>query len=228
MSKVGLDKGSQHKLKGVSKLIAVIAKICRIFIYIAIPFIIIAAIITPTVINHTHIKNDTIVFKYGNESFELDKVEGKVVSYYNGEKLKTTSADAKAYKLAKKTLDKYSKRELIGYTEAAFIYVITYLVLIILTLKHLGKLFKNISRGTTPFTLDNIEHMRRMSKYMICAIILPMIVSILYLLVADIDFGINFGLIDVVEILFVLAMSFVFKYGYELQNESKTTIYDED
>ena len=94
--------------------------------------------------------------------------------------------------------------------------------------KKVDRLFKNIHDADTPFTLDNVEHMRKMSIYMISLIILPIITSILYQLVADINLSISFSLVSVIEMLFVMAMSYIFKYGYELQSDSKQKMYDED
>lgn len=229
MSKVGLDNNSQSKLKALSKIIEVIAKIGRIAIYICIPFIIFAAIITPVVINHTELKDDEIVFKYKDDKVTIKVEDDKVEVYHNDKKVDgEKDGDVVAFNSVKKVLDKYSNKQLIGYVEAGFILMLTYLILIILILKHLGKLFKNIRVGDTPFTLDNVEHMRKMSIYMISLIILPIITSILYQLVADIDLNISFSLVSVIEMLFVMAMSYIFKYGYELQSDSKKKMYDED
>ena len=229
MSKVGLDNNSQSKLKALSKIIEVIAKIGRIAIYICIPFIIFAAIITPVVINHTELKDDEIVFKYKDDKVTIKVEDDKVEVYHNDKKVDgEKDGDVAAFNSVKKVLDKYSNKQLIGYVEAGFILMLTYLILIILILKHLGKLFKNIRVGDTPFTLDNVEHMRKMSIYMISLIILPIITSILYQLVADIDLNISFSLVSVIEMLFVMAMSYIFKYGYELQSDSKKKMYDED
>ena len=228
MSKVGLDKRSQNKLKGLSKIIAVFAKIGRICLYVALPFIVLAMICMPILIKNTTVSESSLIFEYKNDKISMIEKEGKLEIYHNDEKMKSTSEDMKGYKTYRKAFDKYSKKQLIGYIEAGFIFIITYLILILLILKHLGKLFKNIHQGLTPFTLDNVEHMRMMSIYMISAIVLPMIASVLYQLCAEIDINVSFGIIDIVEILFVLSMSFVFKYGYSLQSESKTTIYDEE
>ena len=229
MSKVGLDNNSQSKLKALSKIIEVIAKIGRIAIYICIPFIIFAAIITPVVINHTELKDDEIVFKYKDDKVTIKVEDDKVEVYHNDKKVDgEKDGDVAAFNSVKKVLDKYSNKQLIGYVEAGFILMLTYLILIILILKHLGKLFKNIRVGDTPFTLDNVEHMRKMSIYMISLIILPIITSILYQLVANIDLSISFSLVSVIEMLFVMAMSYIFKYGYELQSDSKKKMYDED
>ena len=83
--------------------------------------------------------------------------------------------------------------------------------LIILVLKHLGTLFKNINKGQTPFTLDNVQHMQKMGLYMIAAIILPPLASLIFYICTDYDLNMSLNLVDVVEILFVYAMSFVFR-----------------
>ena len=135
--------------------------------------------------------------------------------------------DYKAFKKFRSILNDYSKKELVGYTEAGLILLISYLYLIILVLKHLAKLFKNINEESTPFTLENVDHMAKMGRYMIAVILLPIIASILYSVFADIDINIDFGIVSVMEILFVLAMSIIFKYGYSIENSNKNKSKDE-
>ena len=225
-----LNKKEQSKLKGLSKIIYIFATLGKICVYVAIPFIVIAMLVIPTVINHTNVtKDNNIEFKYQEESiYKKDIGNSKLEIIRNGEVVdKGDSADYKFFTKYKKTLDKYSKRQLIGYIEAGFILLITYLYLIGLVLKHLAKLLKNINEGATPFTLDNVDHMSKMGRYMIAVIILPILASLLYYIVADIDLNFNFGFIDIIEVLFVLAMTIVFKYGYNIQEEVKSSIYSD-
>lgn len=136
--------------------------------------------------------------------------------------------DEKEFNNLKKVLDKHSNKTLIGYFEAIALIIILYMYLISLVLKHLERLFKNINKGQTPFTLDNVKHMEKMGLFMIAAIVLPSLTSLIFYIVTDYNFNISLNFVDIVEILFVFAMSFVFRYGYILQEDSKKTIYDDE
>ena len=225
-----LNKKEQSELKGLSKIIYIFATIGKICMYIAIPCIILTMIIVPIIINNTNItKDNNIVFKYQKDTIYMkDLGNNKVEITYNDKVVdKDDSMDYKVFKKYRNTLQTYSKRQLIGYIEAGLILITTYLYLISLVLKHLAKLFKNINEGATPFTLDNVDHMSRMGRYMIAVIILPILTSVLYSVVANIDLNIDFGFVDIIEVLFVLAMTIVFKYGYNIQEEVKSSIYSD-
>lgn len=229
MSKKIFEEKDKSMLKGLSKFIYVIATIGKVCIYIAIPFLILTMIILPIIFNNTKVVNNNIVFTYRDDTVEMNDVgNNKIEIRHNGKIIdEDDHEDYKVFKKYRNTLNKYSKKELIGYTEAGLILLISYLYLIILVLKHLAKLFKNINEESTPFTLENVDHMTKMGKYMIAVILLPIIASILYSVFADIDINFDFGIISVMEILFVLAMSMIFKYGYSIENSSKNKSKDE-
>ena len=229
MSKKVFEEKDKSMLKGLSKFIYVIATIGKVCIYIAIPFLILTMIILPIIFNNTKVVNNNIVFTYRDDTVEMNDIgNNKIEIRHNGKIIdEDDHEDYKVFKKYRNTLNKYSKKELIGYTEAGLILLISYLYLIILVLKHLAKLFKNIKDEGTPFTLDNVDHMTKMGKYMIAVILLPIIASILYSVFADIDINFDFGIISVMEILFVLAMSMIFKYGYSVENSSKNKSKDE-
>ena len=116
---------------------------------------------------------------------------------------------------------------LIGYVETGFIFLIINLILYRIILKHLEDLFINIYNGDTPFTLDNVNHIKKMAYLMIATIILPSISGGIFELIMKTDLDIGFELFDIVEILFLFSMSYIFEYGYELQLDSKGKMYGE-
>lgn len=94
--------------------------------------------------------------------------------------------------------------------------------------KHLEEVFNNIYNGDTPFTLENVKHIKKMSYFMVACIILSEIgKSVLNLsIVKELDFDIE--IFDIVTILFLFAMSYIFEYDYEIQLDSKGRIYGEE
>ncbi len=95
------------------------------------------------------------------------------------------------------------------------------------TLEHLEKLFTNIKEGDTPFTLDNVEHIRKMFKLLIACIILSMIGGAIINIPFKGDLDIDVDILSIVQILFLYSMSLIFEYGYEIQLDSKGKMYDE-
>ena len=117
---------------------------------------------------------------------------------------------------------------LISYVETGFIVLIINLILYRITLKHLEDLFVNIYNGDTPFTLDNVNHIKKMAYLMIATIVLPSISGGIFELIMKSDLDVGFELLDVIEILFLFSMAYIFEYGYELQLDSKGKMYGEE
>ena len=89
------------------------------------------------------------------------------------------------------------------------------------------KLFTNIHDGSTPFTLENVEHMKKMAYYMIAAIILSTVGSAIIEIAFNDSAVMEFNLFNIVEIIFIYAMSYVFEYGYHIQKDSKGIMYND-
>ena len=97
----------------------------------------------------------------------------------------------------------------------------------IIILDYVDKLFTNIKNNNTPFTLDNINYIKRISYLMIALIIIDPISSILFGLLTNIvNNSTGFELISILEILIIFSMSYIFEYGYEIQKDSKGKMYD--
>ena len=228
MSKVVLNKKEQNILKGLSRVISFFAMIGRVFIYIAIVAFIFCMLISPKIIKHVKTYDNTIELKIGDEKMTMVKETNSKVVVYHNDKKESKMENVTSFDNLKKMFDKHSNNTIIGYSEAFLLLMILYLYIISLILKHLGKLFTNINGGETPFTLDNVEHMKKMGIFMIAAIIMPAVISIIFKLFTDVDLDLSLSLIDVVQILFIMSMTLIFKYGYSLQDGSKKTIYDEE
>ena len=110
--------------------------------------------------------------------------------------------------------------------EIGFAFLAAFLVILIKTLKHLELLFENINKGETPFTLENVNHIKKMAYLLIACIILSSFGQTIMNIPMDSD--IEFSMFDIVEILFLYSMSLIFEYGYELQLDSKGKIYGDE
>ena len=101
------------------------------------------------------------------------------------------------------------------------------LKIMIIILKYVEKLFSNIKNNETPFTLDNVGYIKRISYLMIALIIITPVSGILFdLLLGLSSEGSSIELIGILEILIIFSMSYVFEYGYEIQKDSKGKMYN--
>ena len=219
---VSLKKEEQKKMKVLSKIISVISKIGRIFCYIAIPFISLILIISPYLINKVEIKDNKLTLNLTN--INLLKKNDKVVLKVGSFVLTDADKDFLNTKVIS-IFENNSKAKIIGYIQTCFA---SFLVIIILTsiiFKHLEVLFENINKGETPFTLENVILIKKIAWKMIVIIIMSNISEGMFELLLNTDLNVNFETYDLVEILFLFSLSYIFEYGRLLGLETKGKMY---
>lgn len=232
MSVVKFKEEKQKKIKGISKAIYILARIGKIITTIAIPIIVFLLIVTPIFISNIELKDNTIVFKRTRIDDKITVTEEKL---NDGIKLQLKANDVliadetnqDAILQMKNILENNSKGEIVAFLELGYICLIICLVLYRMILNRLEKLFININGGDTPFTLENVKYIKQMAKLMIIALILPSGGGIIFEKILATDLGVDFELFDVIQILFLFGISYIFEYGYELQQDTKAKMYGE-
>lgn len=223
---VKLKEEQQKKMKGLSKTISVIAKICRIIVTVCIPIIIATMVLFGILIQKIDITNNEIKFN-GKENIKIIERNNNVSIKLNNRTISNIDDQDEIIKI-KNIFQNNSKIAILGYVEVGFVFVIISLVFIGMMLKHLEELFTNINNGDTPFTLDNVLHIKKMAYLMIAVIILPNIVGVIFEMILKTDLNIGFEMFNLIEILFLFSMSYIFQYGYEIQLDSKGIMYGEN
>lgn len=102
------------------------------------------------------------------------------------------------------------------------------LVLIYLLLDKLEKLFINIHNGDTPFTLENVQYVKQIALFLALSILFSFVSGIIFEMVTKIDMGVELEAMDIIYVLIVFSLSYIFEYGYEIQLDSAGRIYDEN
>ena len=98
----------------------------------------------------------------------------------------------------------------------------------IIILSYVEKLFNNIKNNNTPFTLDNVNYIKRISYLMIALIMITPVSELLFnMLIDNLENSSGFELMSILEILIIFSMSYIFEYGYEIQKDSKGIMYEE-
>ena len=232
MSVVKFKEEKQKKIKGISKAIYILARIGKILITIAFPIIIFLLIVTPIFISNIELKDNTIVFKGARIDDKITITEEKSNDGVNLQ-LKANGiliADERNQDTIlqmKNVLENNSKGQIIAFLELGYVCLIICLILYRMTLSRLEKLFININEGDTPFTLENVKYIKEMAKLMIIALILPSGGGIIFEKILATDLDVGFELFDIVQILFLFGISYIFEYGYELQQDTKAKMYGE-
>lgn len=233
MNVVKLEKEKQKRLKIISKIIFIIAKIAKICVRVAIVALAVAALIGIVCINSINvISNTEIEVNNGGNVIEYKIEDGNfvVTEQDNGNRINVKTVDIESKEEIEKItsiLNRNSKGTLIGYVVITLLFMEWALILLTITLGHLEKLFKNIHDGDTPFTLENVNHIKKMSYFMIAVSIVSAIGNVAgnLLIGEDVELNIGFGLIN---ILFLYSISIVFEYGYQIQQDTKGRIYGDE
>ena len=226
MSVVKFKKEKQKKVKGLSKAMMIISKIGRIGMYICIPIIVLVMALVPIVVNNVEIKDNQITYK-NEETFRMVEEDETINIYVDNKKVSDTISIDEV-KLIKKVFTNNSKTMIIVYVECGLVFLIGSFVLMVFVLKNLGKLFKNIYNGETPFTLENVKCIKHMAYFMIALIVIPNMAGRFFELVLREDLNVNIELVNVVEILFLFGMAYIFEYGYEIQLDTNGKMYGDE
>ena len=227
MSVVKFKSEKQKKVRVLSKIIAVIGKIGWILSIVGICLIGVIAIALPFALKNINIEDNKIVTN-SNIVEVVDEGNKLVLKHNNTILADITNQESIAIIKDIISSNLSDKGLLIGYCETALITLIVCLVLTMFMFKRLEKLFNNINQGDTPFTLENVEHIKKMAYIMIALIILPNVFGTIFELLLKRDLGISFELFNVVEILIIFVISYIFEYGYEIQLDSKGKMYGDE
>ena len=235
MSVVKLEKSKQKKLKVLSKIIYILAKIGKIGARIVAGCVIAGVIISTIILAKLNIessKHITINSSATDVAEYVERDDGTIVvtGLDENDQLvakELTEEESKDVKKIVGIVTKHSKGKTIALVICSGIAMVATMILTANALSNLEKLFKDIHDGDTPFTLENVHYMKTMTYLMIAVTIVAAIAEVFAGILTGTDISINMGF-SLVNILFLYSIAYIFEYGYNLQKDSQGTIYGED
>ena len=223
MNVVKFNDEKQKQVKTLSNVIELIGKIGGIVLKVAIPFVIFAMILVPYIINNVVIKDDKITFK----TDKIELLNDKEIAIYDIV-LIGVDGDITINKMID-VFNNNSKSKIIVYFEGGLLFLLIDLIIMIIILDYVSKLFSNIKNNNTPFILDNVNYIKRISYLMIALILITPLSGMLFNYLIGVEqITSTFELMNVLEILIIFSMSYIFEYGYEIQKDSNGKMYNED
>ena len=205
MSVVKFNKEKQNKLKIVSKTISIFSKILQVITIIISAVMIMSMLFIPSVINNTNVDNGSIIVADKNVmEFNLDQM--------------TTNTIVNVF-------EEHSKLEIILYTEIIMICLTISVMIISFAMLYLAKLFDSISKGDTPFTLENLKNIKRVAVLFISYLIFPDVSGTLFQWITKIDMNIDYEITKIFYVLIIICIYYIFDYGHQIQLDSKGKIY---
>ena len=204
MNVVKFNKEKQRKLKFASKIISICSRVLQIVTIIASVILFIGMFFVPTIVNQTTINDKNIVIL--NKNIELDEITTNTITNTFGE---------------------HSNMEIILYAETIIICLIISVMIISFAMLYLTKLFKNISEGETPFTLDNLKNIKIIALLLVAYLLFPDISGTIFQWITKINMNIDYEITKIFYILIIVCIYYVFDYGHQIQLDSKGKIYGE-
>ena len=221
MKVVKFNEEKQKRVKTLSNIISLIGNIGKIVMMVAIPFVIVAMVLIPYVISNVEVVDNKVELTSDN----IEVVDNKTIQLFGVAVIGIDEEISEGEVL--EIFNDFSKGEIILYIESGFIFVLVDIVICIFILGYVEKLFKNIKEYNTPFTLDNVNYIKKISYLMIGLIIISPIGGMLFNIIKPgIEAESTFGLMSILEILIIFSMSYIFEYGYEIQKDSKGIMYN--
>ena len=216
-----LNEKKQKQVKALSHTISLIGMIGSIVLKVAIAFVAASMILMPYIAANIKVTEDKVTIT--NENIKV--IDNKTITLYG---IATIGVDEEvSEEQLLEIFDNHSKTELLIIFELGSVVLIASLVLTIIVLNNVQKLFKNIEDGDTPFTLDNVSIIKKISYYLIAAILVMPISDILFNQIIAQNETSFIDLMTILEILIIFSMSYIFEYGYEIQKDSKGIMYNE-
>lgn len=205
MSVVKFNKEKQKKLKIVSKTISICSKILQVITIIISAVMIMSMLFIPSVINNADVNNESIIIADIME-FNLDEMTtNTIVNVFN----------------------EHSKLEIVLYAEIIMICLIISIMIISFAMLYLAKLFDSISKGDTPFTLENLKNIKRVAILFIAYLIFPDVSGTLFQWITKIDMNIDYEITKIFYVLIIICIYYIFDYGHQIQLDSNGKIYGE-
>lgn len=224
MSVVKFKEEKQRKVKGLSKAIMIIAKIAKVCVIVGAVCVALSAIVIPIVTSNIKVENNQI--KVFNEVIDYERNE-KEITFTNKEDTEkiTKEADVKTLNNVLKYAEENDINKVMIGAELGIALIAAVLVLTKMVLDNIIKLFTNIHDGETPFTLDNVAYIKKIAKLLIIGIIVNIFASAITEVFFSDVFDISISLTDIIYILVIYVLSYIFEYGYEIQLDSKGKMY---
>jgi len=216
MNVVKFKEEKQKKVKGISKIIYVTSRIIQCLVGGAIALLILFMLVVPFLLNRVKMDEEKIVVFGSEYSY---RVEGNLFVLEDYKIETPNSINIKEYLLS------HSTTYHIFATEYVLLCLIVSLGIFFLLFHNIEKLFLNIHRENTPFTLENVSYIKRIAFLLVLFIVIPNVTGLLFELATHSNMEIELEVSNLLLAFIIVIISYIFEYGYEIQLDSKGKIY---
>ena len=86
----------------------------------------------------------------------------------------------------------------------------------------------NIHNNDTPFSSDNVEYIKKIALYLALYVLIPDLSGLLTSILFKMNLAVEIEITSYLFVGVILAIAYIFKYGYEIQLDSKGRIYGDE
>lgn len=224
MSVVKFKENEQKRMKGLSKAIYIIARIFKVVASVgmvsAIVLLIASLIIFPK--SKFDVDNKKVSFYDKEYSYNINDNKFEVG---NNEK-----------KYGVFTFNDDEKEEVLKFIDTSTTYKVSFMITLCVSLflsclflfrmlNNLEKLFLNIHDKDTPFDTNNVNYIKMIAINLLLYVLIPDVVGGIASVLFNLNLNIEVNMIDYLFVVVVITLAYIFKYGYEIQLDSKGKMY---
>ena len=211
-----LNKKDQHNYKVLCKVINIVVKIFRICLMIFIPFIILSMVIIPFIFKKVEVSAN--ILKINDDISFIVRENG--ISAKIGDKVHVINCNTLEFDHVMTFLTNNSKSSIITHFEVLFLILAIIVILAIYMLSYIERLFDNFIKDTTPFTKENTDYVFKIAVYLLAVKIACLCFALVGL------FTKCFVSINIITIVAMFAVYYIFKYATSMQEIANTKICD--
>ena len=213
--KVLLKKQEQKNYKLLSNITYIIAKICRVMLMIFLPFIVLSMVFIPIVFKKFEISAN--IMKFDNISIIIRE---NGISAKLGDNVYSVNCDTIELDKVMTFLTNNSRASIIIHFEASLLILTAIIILAIYLLSYIENLFANFMLNKTPFTKENTDYMFKIAVYSLALKVACLCFSLVGV------FTKCFVSINILAIIIMFVVYYVFKYATSMQEITDTKICD--
>ena len=224
MSVVKFKEKEQKKMKGLSKAIYVVARIFKVVGILGIVTSMILLVTLFVVIPNTKYNTENQTVKIFDNEFSYEYTDNKLIFDNDN----NSKFDFELTPTVKHEVDKFVNHSL--FYQLSFIFIAGISLIfscycLFKMLEFLEKLFINIHDNDTPFSSDNVNYIKKIALYLALYVFIPDFLGILSGIIFNLNLEVEINMINYLFVVIILAIAYIFKYGYEIQLDSKGRIY---
>lgn len=215
-----INQDNKNKIVSYSKGLSVASLISIILCCIGIVVIAISMAIIPFITKNISIEGNTLNIFEEKIEFNLTKEEILTIKY-NDESVKEFTFEDFGINSLIKIIHNLSATKINLYLETILTISIIEIIIFIIMLIKIRKLFEKISTQKTPFIKEAPEYIRFIAYMIITLIIIDIVGLMISSLIIGTSFSISLNVVQIIFIIGLFLLSFIFRYGYELENQGQ-------